>query len=89
MGMAGGDAEASCPQTGAVCLNCSGTRSWQARDDLIEKRAVTSISSSGITAAATMHLPAEGDALCPRALPLNRPSPRFPAQLEHKQSATL
>lgn len=51
---------ASCPRTGTVCLNCSDIESWQAWNDLIEKRAVTS-DSSGITAAATVHLPAEED----------------------------
>lgn len=95
MGMAGADAEASCLQTGTVCQNCSGTGSWQAWEDLIEKRAVTSGSSSGVTAAATVHLPAEGDALCPRALPPNCPRPQASstactqAQLAHRQSATL
>lgn len=60
VGMPGEDAEASCPQTGTVCLNCGGTKSWQAWNALIEKQAVTSGSSSGIAADATVHLPAEG-----------------------------
>lgn len=59
MGMPGAGAVASCPQTGTVCLNCIATKSWQAWNDIIEKKAVTSDSSSGIAAAATMHLPAD------------------------------
>lgn len=77
-GVPGGDALGSCPHTGTVCLNGSGTESWQARSHLIEKRAVTSDSSSGATAAATMHLPAEEDspALMCSASELS-PSPGF------------
>lgn len=58
IGVPGADALAFRPQTSTVCLNCSGTKSWQAWNDLIEKKAKTSDSSLGITAAATMHLPA-------------------------------
>lgn len=63
MGMPGADAVVSCPQIGNVCLNYSDTKSWQAWNDLIEKKAATSDSSLGVTAAAVMHLPADKD--CP------------------------
>lgn len=50
---------APCLPTGTVCPSRSGTESWQARSHLIEKRAVTSDSAGGVTAAAAVHLPAE------------------------------
>ena len=50
---------APCLPTSTVCPSRSGTKSWQARSHLIEKRAVTSDSAGGVTAAAAVHLPAE------------------------------
>ena len=65
IGVPGANAVATCPQTGTICLDYSGTKSCQVSNDLIEKRAMTPHSSSrgGITAAATGHMPATED--CP------------------------
>lgn len=72
------------PWTDTVCLNCSGTKSWQGWDDLIEKRDVTSASYSGIPAAATVPASWRGlppaHVLCPRNI-----ISRSPAQLGYKQ----
>lgn len=81
MRVAGVSALASCPQTGTVCLNCNGTMRWQAWNELIEKKAMTPNSSSGITAAATVLPPATKDRPLSRALPVNSPVPGFQLSL--------
>lgn len=75
IGVPGANAVATCPQTGTICLDCSGTKSCQAWNDLIEKRATTPHSSlrGGITAAARGTCQPQRTAHCPRALPVNCP----------------
>ena len=82
MGGPAANAVATCPQTGTICLDCSGTKSCQAWDELIEKRAMTPHSSSGggIAAAATGHPPAAED--CPLlTCSACQPSPGFQLSL--------